>query len=111
MNTQTQATATVPVPTTPTVPANPAKESVVIPDAITSYEDGVKAVEAAISSADVALKDDVLRKVQKLFTTRIAKRSSDAEKDGVATVKRSLEANKRFYGQLRAPNPLPGTAS
>lgn len=86
--------------------------AVVIPDNIASYEDGVKAVEAALASSDVTMKDDVLRKVLKLFNTRIAKRSSDSEKDGVATVKRSLESNRRFYGQLRSqPNPVPSSAS
>lgn len=64
---------------------------------LSTYEDCQKAVEQALdANADAQAKQDVLKRLQTFFETRIAKKASKDEKEGAAYVKRAVQEKRSF---------------
>lgn len=102
------ATPTTPQKEESAKPTPPAEESAKpLVTKFTTYEEGVKIVAAALAVPDIAQKDDALRSVEAFFNKRIAKKSSSDEKEGLSSVKRALESNRKFKPFDKPPAETP----
>lgn len=63
---------------------------------LTTYETCTAEIKEALGSADIQRKDDALKRIEAFFQKRIAKKSSDDEKNGTGTVKRAIESSRTW---------------
>jgi len=91
----------------PKVAAAPEEATKPLVTKFTTYEEGVTIVANALSVPDIAQKDDALRSVEAFFNKRIAKKSSSDEKEGLSSVKRALESNRKFKPFEKPPAETP----